>query len=551
MQISITKSYRLTSKHANKGKVELVYSLFDEVKRIRNEMSLFCFENVEKLMGSSNYKFSLNYKKWESILLPAHTIQTLILDVIKFYKNHVKQLVQNVAGKIRIQEKLVKETYKKGKKKGQIKAIDVKFKKTILTKFIIYLIKAFKIEEVTEEKVGKLFKENDKLRTLFKSWWESKDPKFKVRVISLVNRKVNRIKKRIKRIEFKTGSFRLTNSGYSYEIVKDEGNTLFKYFLKLKLKGKSLYLPLLVNSNYFNPDEFFAGNLSKQLLLVDKREKTNSKKLVFAVAKEEKLTFKEYGKALGVDVNLTAEKFFASSDGNYVEIDKETVSELISYLKKLDKNGYQNVTAKEKKRLQKLIRKLSWYMDYKIAEFLNRCREEGITDIILEDLRPFTGKRKETELFGHKLKANRFLRLLHLAGLKERFIQIAHNRGIRVHLTHPGYSSLQCLGCGYIDRRNRPSQSVFRCSVCGFKEEADKKSAITLLLRLLYEPYRKELHTVNEYGELRPKKMSLRTLKYLLIKHFEPEKVSRVLGSFTSSGFFPAKCSLLKRSEYL
>ena len=187
-------------------------------------------------------------------------------------------------------------------------------------------------------------------------------------------------------------------------------------------------------------------------------------------------------------------------------------------------------------------------MDYKIAEFVKMCKKEKITDIVLEDLRAFTGKRKEIELFGHKLKANRFLRLLHLAGLKERFIQIAHNRGIRVHLTHAGYSSLQCLECGYIDRNNRPSQSIFRCRECGFEEEADRKSAITLLLRLLYEPYREALHTVNEYGELRPKKMSLKTLKYLLIKHFDREKVSHVLGSFPSSSFFSAEFSLLEHS---
>ena len=35
------------------------------------------------------------------------------------------------------------------------------------------------------------------------------------------------------------------------------------------------------------------------------------------------------------------------------------------------------------------------------------------------------------------------------------------------------------------------------------------------------------------------------------LKSLKDEKLSQVLGSFTSSGFFPAKCSLLKHSEYL
>jgi putative transposase len=556
LQISTTKSYRLTSKYANKRKVELTYALFDEAKRIRNEMSAFCFENIEKLMKSLTYDFSLNYQRWKSELLPAHTVQTLLLDVIKFYKNHVKQLIQNITGKVRIQEKFVKERFKRGEKKGQIKSIDIKFKKTMLTKFVTYLIKAFKIETVTEKKIEEFFfeKGSENFRRLFFSWWESKDEEFKERVISLVNRKIKRVRKRIKLIQFSTGTFRLTNSGYSYEIVKDEENSRFKYFLKLKLKKDSVYLPLLVNEDYFNPEEFFSGVLSKQLLLIDRREKTNSRKLVFAVAKEEKLTFKEYGKALGVDVNLTAEKFLVSSDGIYTEIEREVVKELLSYLTKLDENGYQNITVKEKKKLQKLIRKVSWYIDCKIAEFIKKCKEEGITDIVLEDLRPFTGKRREIELFGYRLKANRFLRLLHLAGLKERFIQIAHNRGIRVHLTHAGYSSQQCLKCGSIDKSNRPSQSLFICRECGFEEEADRKSAVTLLLRFLYEPYRRILHTVNEVGELRPNKISLKTLKHLLIKHFNPENVSQVLESFSSSSFSPecpAECSLVEHSGCL
>ena len=47
----------------------------------------------------------------------------------------------------------------------------------------------------------------------------------------------------------------------------------------------------------------------------------------------------------------------------------------------------------------------------------------------------------------------------------------------------PAYTSQACSRCGYTDKSNRPSQSVFRCGVCGFRLNADHNAAINILTR--------------------------------------------------------------------
>ncbi|MBE8471717.1 RNA-guided endonuclease InsQ/TnpB family protein [Streptomyces justiciae] len=49
----------------------------------------------------------------------------------------------------------------------------------------------------------------------------------------------------------------------------------------------------------------------------------------------------------------------------------------------------------------------------------------------------------------------------------------ARRAGVPLVHVHPAYTSQECSRCHHIDRRNRPSQSVFTCRSCGFVEHAD------------------------------------------------------------------------------
>jgi len=46
---------------------------------------------------------------------------------------------------------------------------------------------------------------------------------------------------------------------------------------------------------------------------------------------------------------------------------------------------------------------------------------------------------------------------------------------------NPAYTSQRCHPCGYIDRKNRKTQSVFKCISCGHEDHADKNASKNIL----------------------------------------------------------------------
>ena len=56
----------------------------------------------------------------------------------------------------------------------------------------------------------------------------------------------------------------------------------------------------------------------------------------------------------------------------------------------------------------------------------------------------------------------------------------AEARGIKVDYVDPGYTSQKCSQCGHIDRKNRPTQSDFKCKKCGYKTHADYNAATNI-----------------------------------------------------------------------
>ncbi len=527
--IKVHKALRLTSKYANKDKKQFIFQILDDVKRMKNQMSEFMYNRIHELVECLENKkkksqFIGNYKQWKHSVLPAHTIQTLFSDVMTCYLNHIKQLINNAKKKIRIQSKL------NISKRSQ--RISIEFKKSPLCRLISYLLSLSNLQEYTSfsHVEAKLISKE------LQEFWQNLSFKKKMLVINIVNSKIQRILKRIKRIQFTSGSFRLTASGYSYEIVKDEDNSLFKYFLKLAFKSKSIYLPLLLEDNPKNKrskkyfQRILTGNLKKQIFLIDRRNSTNSKKLFFVVVSEENLTFHEFGKFVGCDVNLTSEKFLTFSNGFSVEFDKRFLKEYLSFLEEIDRKGYRNLTKDEKRKLRKYTKRIEWYIEFLIANVINKLKQLGYTDIVLEDLDLFNNGKFYVNLFGYKMKLNRFVRFLRLTGLKEKFIRIAHNRGIRVHLTHSAYTSQMCPCCGHISKKNRKSQSEFVCEKCGFQYDADRIASVNLLLRIKHKEICKKLHTqTKDTKEFRAKPMTSRSILSILEKYFDFMTLSKLL----------------------
>jgi len=62
--------------------------------------------------------------------------------------------------------------------------------------------------------------------------------------------------------------------------------------------------------------------------------------------------------------------------------------------------------------------------------------------------------------------------------------------GVLVKLVYPRNTSRTCPQCGCIDKRNRPSQSLFSCVSCGFSSVADTVAAVNIGRRaVVNQPY--------------------------------------------------------------
>jgi len=85
-------------------------------------------------------------------------------------------------------------------------------------------------------------------------------------------------------------------------------------------------------------------------------------------------------------------------------------------------------------------------------------------------------------------KANGGQRRLHswsFATLRAFIVYKAEERGIRVEGVDPRHTSQSCSRCGYQHRRNRLSQSEFRCRSCGYQTNADRNGARNIAAKLL------------------------------------------------------------------
>jgi putative transposase len=59
----------------------------------------------------------------------------------------------------------------------------------------------------------------------------------------------------------------------------------------------------------------------------------------------------------------------------------------------------------------------------------------------------------------------------------------ARQAGVAFIEVDPAYTSQTCHACGWVDKRNRRSQSAFECGRCGFVGHADHNAAIVIASR--------------------------------------------------------------------
>ncbi len=138
--------------------------------------------------------------------------------------------------------------------------------------------------------------------------------------------------------------------------------------------------------------------------------------------------------------------------------------------RRLQRLGKYGMVKKIKDRERRIMRDLNHKMSRKIVE-IAKASECGIK---FEQLQGIRKNRKHVKSFNYSLNSWSFHQL-------RRFVEYkAKLRGVAVVGIEPAYTSKMCSRCGHIGNRNGKS---FRCSTCGYVENADVNASFNIALR--------------------------------------------------------------------
>ncbi|MVU79341.1 transposase [Nocardia sp. ET3-3] len=178
---------------------------------------------------------------------------------------------------------------------------------------------------------------------------------------------------------------------------------------------------------------------------------------------------RDRGESLGLDWGL--KNTFATSDGQLLgrglyrwlcQRDKE-LNELGATLQR------QGICPSRSKRYLKLNLRIREHVRNEVCRVLNRLADKDIRELVVEEL--------DFRMGGLSARLNRIMGRAGRAAVRAKFASIVQTHGITVTRVNPAHTSRCCSGCGYVDKKNRPSQERFMCRFCGKRLPADINAA--------------------------------------------------------------------------
>jgi len=169
---------------------------------------------------------------------------------------------------------------------------------------------------------------------------------------------------------------------------------------------------------------------------------------------------------IGVDMGI--ENIAVDSTGKYYSGDK--VKEVREHYADLRSRLQSRGTKSAKRHLKKLSGRESRFVrniNHLISKEIVQRAKGTSSAIAIEDL---SGIRMRTTV----RKGNRYIHNSWPFHQLRSFIEYkARQAGIPVVVVKPHNTSRECPRCHFIDKRNRPERSRFKCVSCGFEGEAD------------------------------------------------------------------------------
>ena len=551
------KTKRISSSSiTNKMKKKLLVEHFVFVKNHKNRISRYIFNHKALLLTAESRKELVAHAKlFNTEQLYSWEVQTIFKQTLDFYENWLDKSTSN--NKFFVQKNYLVTYYKKnvsGKtgnilhKKGDVKTKELIEKSTNLTQLMNWLIyvEGSKLDTVLKSLPDDILKKetalkfNNRLQTL-------RQGKHWNRVKTLILNKRERLLSKMNQpIVYSSGSYAkkpiYQNTMHSYLHVNEDKK--HQHWYNFRIGKETIKLPLSYNPSFHGKSDLSEFDITKiHTVKLNSREQINigltynDKKEYFTpLTKNDQID----GKTLcGIDLNVASnfctiafhDKEVATDyDRNYIT---KVVQQLLSY----EEKGYKSKSEKQNKELQKLLLGVEFYFKHLISDILKDLISKGITDIVLEDLNLTQCKASFIKDETLNMKYSKLIRLLRLSSIKEWFQQQANNKGIRVHLTTPCYTSQTCSKCQYVDRNNRNKRD-FECLNCGHQQDADKNASRNIYARLLVYVLRNSFHKL-ELGQYVPILMKKENVRIKLTSLYEVDnerqRLNQVFDSETTS----------------
>ena len=253
--------------------------------------------------------------------------------------------------------------------------------------------------------------------------------------------------------------------------LQPSGNS-FAFWLNLATleKGKRVLLPLTRNS--YLEHELKKGKLNKQVQVKFKEDRTIT---VSPIIEQETTKLRTKGKTLGLDWGMV--NLFTTSDG------RRLGGKMLPKLRIYDKLLMQiqaelqqsHQSLKRNPEYQRLQSKIRSFVKNEIGRILNNLAKEDLKELVVEKLNFAGGGMSRT--------MNRLLTRAGRKALQAKLVRLNEEQGVTTTEVQPAYTSQMCARCGYVDKRNRQTQSKFKCHCCGHTCNADVNAAFNILQR--------------------------------------------------------------------
>ena len=499
----------------------------------RNNISREVNDNLLKYMEMSPLNFVTYMRTIHSGEVNSNFDKHLYRLVIDCYRNKFDDIKHKMEFSVR--EFKGFEHFKrdcKSGRKGQLKKINYKEKKTPLSNCLTYLVR-YGFDGTVEYIKSKMDDSSieEKKRAYYQNILRCIEKFGFARLMALALQRRNQVIRKYfaEPIEFKS----LTFGGRSRKKLilgenKNKGSVI-KAFINLSWETRTtMAIPVKYASKYhgsFSKYEKRTNDYEYLITFNEKHKRVNVNLVKDGVRTISEVTDKDA--MVGIDVNIK-HNLFSLSNGETYDYDRNLMKEYCRICSEVDslkkKDEEYSVGRKKQYRIDAIRRKILFSNRQLISKMCKSLQEQGIRHIVMEDLGTFGKTYVKSDDF-ESLNFNRVIRALHLTDLKNEVEHIANGYGIVVSLVQSEYTSKRCPVCGCIEDENRLSQEEFRCVHCGHADNADHNAAINIRNRVL-EAVREDLLKQNDNGSWSPKKLKKEKIKEILLKSVAVQDMS-------------------------